>query len=99
MERPGSWNRIRPLRPQRPPSRRSRSRKGGTMEFFTPANTAITGAGNQTTGFNALGGWHLAASAAMTLSIRETSGAGTIIAQRVFAAAGQWDVDFGHPLR
>lgn len=68
------------------------------MAFATPANIAITGAGNQTTGFNAITSIDLTLSAAGTLNLRETSGAGTIVASAVFGAAGTWSRNFDPPL-
>lgn len=69
------------------------------MASASGANIAITGAGNATTGFATLASVDLQISAAATVNIRETSGAGTIIAQKVFAGAGTWERSWVHPLR
>lgn len=69
------------------------------MAFATPANIAITGAGNATTGFNVLCSVDLNLSAAGTIRIRETSGAGTIVAELVLAGAGALSRSWPNPLR
>jgi hypothetical protein len=42
-----------------------------------------------------LNAWNLAISAAATLSIREGAAGGTIVAQKVFTAAGDWNHTVG----
>lgn len=64
------------------------------MATSTSANIAITGAGSQTTGFSVLTSVNLTLSAAGTVNIRETSGAGTIVASQVLGAAGNVSIQF-----
>lgn len=60
------------------------------MALSVGRNIAVTGAGNQDTGLRILTGVNIACSAGTTISLRKTSGAGTIVAQAVLAAAGNW---------
>lgn len=53
-------------------------------------NVAVTGAGNADTGLKVITGINIAVSAAATVSLRIGASNGTIVAQQVFAAAGQW---------
>lgn len=69
------------------------------MALSAGRTISITGAGNATTGFSVLSYVSLNLSAAGTINLRETSGAGTIIAQKVLAAAGDWNFDFGDGVR
>ncbi len=68
-------------------------------ELLHRSEHAITGAGNQTTGFSILRSIALNLSAAGTINLRETSGTGTIIASKVFAAAGDWNQTFDDGIR
>jgi hypothetical protein len=68
------------------------------MSLQNGKNINIAGAGNQSTGFSLLNTVNVN-SAATTISLRKTSGAGTIVAQFVTTAANtQWQLNFGDGL-
>ena len=82
-----------PISSTEPPKNRSdleaaEANEGIIMTLSRGKTIAITGAGNADTTCSVITSVNLALSAAATVNLRETSGAGAIIAQRVLAAAG-----------
>lgn len=53
-------------------------------------NVAVTGAGSADTGLKVITGINIAVSAAATVSLRIGAANGTVVAQQVLGAAGQW---------
>lgn len=62
------------------------------MALSRPVSISVTGAGSQNTGLEVITGISITVSAAATVSLRAGAAGGTIYAQEVFAAAGQWEV-------
>lgn len=60
------------------------------MALSRGVNVAVTGAGSADTGLKVITAVNVAVSAAATVNLRMTSAAGTIVAQQVLGAAGQF---------